>query len=97
MITVIRTVTTATDIPAMDTGTMATVTDMGTMATVTGMGTATATIVNTALPPGREWLSFNADSPAPGYYHGSVDGVPGPQTRRAIRAYESDHGYADAG
>ena len=32
-----------------------------------------------------------------GYYRGSVDGVLGPQTRRAIRAYESDHGYADAG
>jgi hypothetical protein len=32
-----------------------------------------------------------------GYYHGSVDGVLGPQTRRAIRAYEQDHGYADAG
>ncbi len=29
-----------------------------------------------------------------GYYHGSVDGVLGPQTRRAIRAYERDHGYA---
>jgi peptidoglycan hydrolase-like protein with peptidoglycan-binding domain len=29
-----------------------------------------------------------------GYYHGSVDGVLGPQTRRAIRAYEQDHGYA---
>ena len=32
-----------------------------------------------------------------GYYNGSVDGVMGPQTRRAIRAYERDHGYADAG
>jgi hypothetical protein len=30
-----------------------------------------------------------------GYYHGSVDGVLGPQTRRAIRAYERDHGYAN--
>jgi Putative peptidoglycan binding domain len=29
-----------------------------------------------------------------GYYHGSVDGILGPQTRRAIRAYERDHGYA---
>src|SRR5205809_205898 len=29
-----------------------------------------------------------------GYYHGSVDGVLGPQTRRAIRAYERDDGYA---
>ncbi|MGA7275103.1 MAG: peptidoglycan-binding domain-containing protein, partial [Candidatus Udaeobacter sp.] len=30
-----------------------------------------------------------------GYYHGSVDGVLGAQTRRAIRAYERDHGYAN--
>ena len=29
-----------------------------------------------------------------GYYHGFIDGVLGPQTRRAIRAYERDHGYA---
>ena len=28
-----------------------------------------------------------------GYYHGSVDGILGPQTRRAIQAYERDHGY----
>jgi len=27
-----------------------------------------------------------------GYYRGSIDGVLGPQTRRAIRAYEQDHG-----
>ncbi len=27
-----------------------------------------------------------------GYYRGSVDGVLGPQTRNAIRAYERDHG-----
>ncbi len=27
-----------------------------------------------------------------GYYSGSIDGVLGPQTRRAIRAYERDHG-----
>jgi putative peptidoglycan binding protein len=26
-----------------------------------------------------------------GYYHGPVDGTMGPQTRRAIRAYERDH------
>jgi len=26
-----------------------------------------------------------------GYYHGSIDGVLGPETRRAIRAYERDH------
>ena len=29
-----------------------------------------------------------------GYYRGSVDGVLGPQTRRAIRAYEQDHDNA---
>jgi hypothetical protein len=28
-----------------------------------------------------------------GYYHGSIDGILGPATRRAIRAYERDHGY----
>src|SRR6266480_1666090 len=28
-----------------------------------------------------------------GYYHGSIDGVMGPATRRAIRAYERNHGY----
>src|SRR5437762_6902348 len=27
-----------------------------------------------------------------GYYHGAIDGVMGPQTRRAIRAYERDRG-----
>jgi Putative peptidoglycan binding domain len=27
-----------------------------------------------------------------GYYHGRIDGIMGPQTRRAIRAYERDHG-----
>ena len=26
-----------------------------------------------------------------GYYHGHIDGILGPQTRRAIRAYEHDH------
>src|SRR5262249_61621074 len=26
-----------------------------------------------------------------GYYHGSIDGIMGPGTRRAIRAYERDH------
>jgi hypothetical protein len=27
-----------------------------------------------------------------GYYHEPIDGIMGPQTRRAIRAYERDHG-----
>ena len=26
-----------------------------------------------------------------GYYHGSIDGIIGPQTRRAMRAYRRDH------
>ena len=26
-----------------------------------------------------------------GYYHGSIDGIMGPQTRRALRAYHRDH------
>src|SRR5213083_1806203 len=26
-----------------------------------------------------------------GYYHGAIDGIMGPETRRAIRAYERDH------
>jgi Putative peptidoglycan binding domain len=29
-----------------------------------------------------------------GYYHGAIDGILGPATWRAIRAYERDHGYA---
>jgi hypothetical protein len=29
-----------------------------------------------------------------GYYHGAIDGIMGPATRRAIRAYEREHGYA---
>jgi hypothetical protein len=27
-----------------------------------------------------------------GYYHGAIDGIMGPQTRRALRAYRLDHG-----
>src|SRR4029077_16248742 len=27
-----------------------------------------------------------------GYYHGAIDGIMGPQTRRALRAYEQGHG-----
>jgi len=28
-----------------------------------------------------------------GYYHGAIDGIMGPATRRAIRVYERGHGY----
>jgi peptidoglycan hydrolase-like protein with peptidoglycan-binding domain len=28
-----------------------------------------------------------------GYYHGAIDGIMGPATRRAIRAYERHSGY----
>jgi peptidoglycan hydrolase-like protein with peptidoglycan-binding domain len=28
-----------------------------------------------------------------GYYHGAIDGIMGPSTRRAIRAYEHHSGY----
>jgi hypothetical protein len=28
-----------------------------------------------------------------GYYHGAIDGIMGPATRRAIRAYERNNGY----
>ncbi len=26
-----------------------------------------------------------------GYYHGAIDGIMGPATRRSLRAYERDH------
>ena len=32
-----------------------------------------------------------------GYYHGPIDGIMGPQTRRAIRAYERDHNMSAYG
>jgi Putative peptidoglycan binding domain len=32
-----------------------------------------------------------------GYYHGAIDGILGPQTRRAIRAYERDHNLSRYG
>lgn len=32
-----------------------------------------------------------------GYYHGSVDGIMGPQTRRAMRAYQRDRGMGAYG
>jgi len=32
-----------------------------------------------------------------GYYHGRIDGIMGPQTRRAIRAYERDHNMSGYG
>ena len=31
-----------------------------------------------------------------GYYHGAVDGIMGPATRRAIRSYERNRGYTKA-
>jgi hypothetical protein len=31
-----------------------------------------------------------------GYYSGAIDGIMGPATQRAIRAFERDHGYADS-
>ena len=32
-----------------------------------------------------------------GYYHGAIDGIMGPATRRAIRAYERDHNQRSYG
>jgi hypothetical protein len=32
-----------------------------------------------------------------GYYYGSIDGIMGPQTRRAIRAYERNHNMGEYG
>ena len=32
-----------------------------------------------------------------GYYHGSIDGIMGPETRRAIRAYERSHNQREYG
>ncbi|PYJ53012.1 MAG: hypothetical protein DME83_03715 [Verrucomicrobia bacterium] len=32
-----------------------------------------------------------------GYYHGSIDGIMGPETRRAIRAYEGSRNQRDYG
>jgi peptidoglycan hydrolase-like protein with peptidoglycan-binding domain len=32
-----------------------------------------------------------------GYYRGAVDGIEGPRTRAAVRAYEADHGLAVTG
>lgn len=34
---------------------------------------------------------------AQGYYTGAVDGINGPRTRAAVRAYEADHGLAVTG
>jgi Putative peptidoglycan binding domain len=44
--------------------------------------------MDTAIAVGLEWPSYSA-----GYYHGAIDGIMGPATRSAIRAYERDHGY----
>jgi peptidoglycan hydrolase-like protein with peptidoglycan-binding domain len=32
-----------------------------------------------------------------GYYHGDIDGIMGPGTRRAIRAYERSHNQREYG
>ncbi len=32
-----------------------------------------------------------------GYYHGAIDGIMGPETRRAIRAYERSHNDREYG
>ncbi len=32
-----------------------------------------------------------------GYYHGAIDGIMGPATRRAMRAYERDHNQSAYG
>ena len=93
MIMVTRTVTTAT---AMAINIPATAT-----AIIMGMGTAMDTpmeiVANTTSPTRSKVAELQRRLSRAGYYRGSVDGVLGPQTRRAIRAYESDHGYADAG
>jgi hypothetical protein len=60
MATATRTVTTDTDTPAMDTATTVMVMVMAALA------------ANTALPLGREWPSYSADSPAPVIIEGQL-------------------------
>jgi hypothetical protein len=64
------------------------------MVTVTAMEmaptnmAATPMEMGTATGAGPELPSYSAGSARAGYYHGSIDGILGPQTREAIRAYE---------
>ena len=67
------------------------------MAMATAMEQATGTSSQYGSPTRSKVAELQRRLARAGYYRGSVDGVLGPQTRRAIRAYEADHGYADAG
>ena len=93
MITVTHTVTTATamdiNIPATDYG--------NNYGYGNGYGYSGGNRSQYASPTRSKVAELQRRLSRAGYYRGSVDGVLGPQTRRAIRAYESDHGYADAG
>lgn len=46
------------------------------------------------LTPDRVIINVQAQLRDDGYYVGAVDGVLGPQTRRAIAAFQADHGLA---
>ena len=46
------------------------------------------------LTPDQVIINVQAQLQNDGYYSGTVDGVLGPQTRRAIAAFQSDHGLA---
>ena len=75
----------------------ATVTAVTRMVMATGiiMDTATDTAPSTSLTTETaadpEFSELQRRLSRAGYYRGSIDGVLGPQTRRAIRAYEQDH------
>src|SRR5438067_866711 len=43
---------------------------------------------------GGNWRGGNGGNWRGSYCHGSIDGVLGPRTREAIRAYERQRGYA---